>query len=163
MGKKRKRKASKSKIRIFLTIVVFGFITVALGYNCLSNILKIQESYTKEEAKYFTASKTVSETTYKDTNDNFGEQIFILLFMVMMHIVDDYYLQGILAKMKQKSWWEENAPNKLYRKDYLMALFMHSFSWAFSIMLPLAIYFKFQIGISFLIILEYTTIPPGTA
>lgn len=79
-------------------------------------------------------------------------KIFILLFMVMMHIVDDYYLQGILAKMKQKSWWEENAPNKLYKKDYLMALFMHSFSWAFCIMLPLAIYFKFQIGISFLIV-----------
>ena len=33
-----------------------------------------------------------------------------------------------------------------------MALFMHSFSWAFCIMLPLAIYFKFQIDISFLII-----------
>ena len=49
MGKKRKRKAAKSKIRIFLTIVVFGFITVALGYNCLSNILKIQEM--KKEKK----------------------------------------------------------------------------------------------------------------
>lgn len=79
-------------------------------------------------------------------------KIFILLLMIMMHIVDDYYLQGILAKMKQKSWWEENAPNKLYRKDYLMALFMHSFSWAFCIMLPIAIYFKFQIGVAFLII-----------
>ena len=33
-----------------------------------------------------------------------------------------------------------------------MALFIHAFSWAFSIMLPLAIYFKFQIGISFLIL-----------
>ena len=79
-------------------------------------------------------------------------KIFILLFMVFMHIVDDYYLQGVLAKMKQKSWWEENAPNKLYKKDYLMALFMHAFSWAFCIMLPLAIYFKFQIGIPFLIL-----------
>ena len=79
-------------------------------------------------------------------------KIFILLFMVFMHIVDDYYLQGVLAKMKQKSWWEENAPNKLYKKDYLIALFMHAFSWAFCIMLPLAIYFKFQIGIPFLIL-----------
>ena len=26
-------------------------------------------------------------------------KIFILLFMVFMHIVDDYYMQGILAKM----------------------------------------------------------------
>lgn len=79
-------------------------------------------------------------------------KIFILLFMVFMHIVDDYYLQGVLAKMKQKSWWEENAPNKLYAKDYIVALFMHAFSWAFCIMLPLAIYFKFQIDISFFII-----------
>lgn len=41
--KRRKRKASKSKIRIFLSIVIFGFVTAALGYNCLTNILKIQK------------------------------------------------------------------------------------------------------------------------
>ena len=43
MGKKKKRKASKSKIRIFLALVVFGSVMVALGYNCLSNILKIND------------------------------------------------------------------------------------------------------------------------
>ena len=80
-------------------------------------------------------------------------KIFILLFMIMMHIVDDYYLQGILAKMKQKSWWEENAPNKLYKKDYLMALFMHAFSWAFMIMLPIAINLKFEVDAFFTIML----------
>lgn len=42
MGKKKKRKASKSKIRIFISLIVFGFVTVALGYDCLNNILKIQ-------------------------------------------------------------------------------------------------------------------------
>jgi hypothetical protein len=60
--------------------------------------------------------------------------------MILCHIVDDYYLQGILAQMKQKEWWENNAPNKMYRDDYLMALFMHSFSWAFAIMLPTVVY-----------------------
>lgn len=64
-------------------------------------------------------------------------KIFILLLMIFLHIVDDYYLQGILAKLKQKSWWEENAPNKLYEYDYIVALLMHSFSWTFMIMLPL--------------------------
>ena len=54
--------------------------------------------------------------------------------MVFCHIVDDYYLQGILASMKQKIWWKENAPDKMYEKDYLVALFMHSFSWAFMVM-----------------------------
>jgi len=42
MVKKRKRKASKSKIRIFISLIIFGSVTVALGYDCLSNILKIQ-------------------------------------------------------------------------------------------------------------------------
>ena len=62
----------------------------------------------------------------------------ILLFMIFLHIVDDYYLQGILAKMKQREWWEENAPDYLYKYDWIIALIMHSFSWAFMVMLPIA-------------------------
>lgn len=30
-------------------------------------------------------------------------KLFVLFSMFFLHIVDDYYLQGILAKMKQKS------------------------------------------------------------
>lgn len=67
-------------------------------------------------------------------------KILILLAMIFMHIVDDYYLQGILASMKQKSWWKQNAPDDLYKYDYIMALFMHSFSWAFMIMIIPTIY-----------------------
>ena len=67
-------------------------------------------------------------------------RFFIFILMMIGHITDDYYLQGILAKLKQKKWWEENAPETMYQDDYKMALFMHSFSWAFSIMLPLWIY-----------------------
>ena len=63
----------------------------------------------------------------------------LFLSMIFMHIVDDYYLQGILAQLKQKDWWKENAPEKLYKYDYIIALLMHSFSWAFLIMLPIAI------------------------
>ena len=37
-------------------------------------------------------------------------EIFMLLLMIFLHIVDDYYLQGILASMKQRGWWEKNAP-----------------------------------------------------
>ncbi len=66
--------------------------------------------------------------------------IIILLAMVFCHIVDDYYLQGWLASAKQKSWWEKNAPEKIYRNDYIMALFMHSFSWSFMIMFPILLY-----------------------
>ena len=67
-------------------------------------------------------------------------KFFILFCMIFFHIVDDYYLQGWLASAKQKSWWEQNAPDRLYKYDYLMALFMHSFSWSFMIMFPLTVY-----------------------
>ena len=63
----------------------------------------------------------------------------ILIIMFFCHIIDDYYLQSILALMKQKSWWKENNPKYLYRYDYLMALAEHAFSWSFMINLPLLI------------------------
>ena len=67
-------------------------------------------------------------------------KILLLIVMIFLHIVDDYYLQGWLASAKQKSYWEQNAPDKLYKHDYIMALFMHSFSWAFMIMLVPSVY-----------------------
>ena len=69
--------------------------------------------------------------------------------MVFCHIVDDYYLQGKLASLKQKSWWEKNAPDQLYKYDYIVALMMHSFRWTFMIMLPIAVSQRFDIGAGF--------------
>jgi len=71
--------------------------------------------------------------------------------MIFMHIADDFYLQGILAKLKQKSYWAdpENYPTLLtptgikrmekMRHDYIPSLLIHAFSWAFMIMLPIMI------------------------
>lgn len=67
-------------------------------------------------------------------------RILLLLTMIFLHIVDDYYLQGWLASAKQKSYWGQNAPDELYKHDYIMALFMHSFSWAFMIMVVPSVY-----------------------
>lgn len=78
---------------------------------------------------------------------------FVLALMIFCHIVDDYYLQGVLASMKQKKWWKENAPATLYSHDYIMALAMHSFSWAFMIMLPIAAFYHFDISYMFLLLL----------
>ena len=67
---------------------------------------------------------------------------FILLTMIFFHIVDDYYLQGWLAQGKQKKWWSKltlDNPKK-YKYDYIMALFMHSFSWTFMTMFPIVIF-----------------------
>ena len=65
------------------------------------------------------------------------KETILLLSMLFFHIVDDYYLQGWLASAKQKSWWEKNNPNPLYKNDYIVALYEHAFSWTFMIHLPL--------------------------
>ena len=65
--------------------------------------------------------------------------ILALFGMIFMHIVDDFYLQGILAKMKQKDWWKQEAPDALYKNDYMIALILHAFSWTFMVMLPITV------------------------
>jgi hypothetical protein len=71
--------------------------------------------------------------------------IKLLLLMIFMHIVDDYYLQGILASMKQKKWWEkQEGYTSLYKNDYKMALLMHSMSWSIMILLPAIFLFNVQ-------------------
>lgn len=79
----------------------------------------------------------------------------IFLFMLYFHILDDFLIQGILASMKQKSWWTENPEYKeLYSNDYLAALIIHSISWAISINIPVIIYLcDTEIKLSFWILL----------
>lgn len=90
--------------------------------------------------------------------------IFTLILMIFFHIVDDYYLQGWLASAKQKIWWmrQENY-SSMYKNDYIVALFMHSFSWSFMVMLPIAYNMNFNISHLFIIffianiIIHFTT------
>ena len=67
-------------------------------------------------------------------------KIALLIFMIFAHITDDYYLQGWLASAKTKNWWKKNAPDKLYSKDYIIALFCHSLSWSIMVFLQILIY-----------------------
>ena len=81
-------------------------------------------------------------------------KLFILFVMFFAHIVDDYYLQGILASLKQKSWWENQKSYKpMYKYDYIVALIMHAFSWSFMISLPI-LYLGFTKWIAVAIILN---------
>ena len=80
-------------------------------------------------------------------------KLFLLMLMVFLHIIDDYNLQGWLASAKQREWWKNNAPSKLYKYDYILALLTHSFSWSFMIMLPIALHMMFNIDFIFIIML----------
>lgn len=61
--------------------------------------------------------------------------VFILLGMIFCHIIVDFYIQGWLSFAKEKEWWVKNAPSSLYKYDFIMVLFMHSFCWAFAVSL----------------------------
>ena len=75
--------------------------------------------------------------------------LFLVLSMIFCHIVDDYYLQGWLASAKQKKYWQDNAPDKMYQYDYIWALIMHAFSWSFMVMLPIAFLLSFDVNVLF--------------
>lgn len=77
--------------------------------------------------------------------------LFVFLSMIFCHVIADYNLQGWLASAKQKDYWEQIAPKELYKYDYIMALIMHSISWTFMVMLPIAHIQKFNVDILFLI------------
>ena len=65
----------------------------------------------------------------------------LVLFAVMLeaHILVDFHLQGILARMKQVDWWK-NQPgySEKYKDDWAIAMWLHAFEWTFAIMLPLS-------------------------
>ena len=76
-------------------------------------------------------------------------KIFIFIMMVLLHILEDFHLQGILANMKQRDWWYkeyckerhlgEGWSTCKYKKDYVVCLIMHSLENSIFIMLPIII------------------------
>lgn len=81
-------------------------------------------------------------------------KLFVILWMLFNHVFDDYFLQGCLANLKQEEYWKKNIPENLYefyRDDYLVALLMHSISWSFMIMLPIAFVMSFNVDLVFVV------------
>jgi hypothetical protein len=75
-----------------------------------------------------------------------------------MHVLDDYVLQApCLCNLKQRDFWKKNAPEEQYNKDYIVALIMHSLSWSFMIMLPIAIALDFNVGGGFAFFFIFNT------
>jgi len=75
--------------------------------------------------------------------------LFILLAMIFLHIYDDFVSQPvILNKLKQQSWWKQNLNEKMFQKyqyDYIAGLIIHAISWAFMMMLPIALKMSFNV------------------
>lgn len=74
----------------------------------------------------------------------------ILMFMLFLHVIDDFHLQGCLATLKQKKYWYEECEKlakhedtgmihwiELFGHDWIPSLLMHAFQWSFVVMLPI--------------------------
>lgn len=85
-------------------------------------------------------------------------KFFLLALMLFLHVFADFHLQGILANMKQISWWKEQVDSKdfwIYKHDWAVALLAHSFEWAFIIMFP--VFLVYGLGILAAVILVLNT------
>ena len=65
--------------------------------------------------------------------------------MFTLHILADFHLQGLFCNLKQKKWWDDQLTSyseeqkKLYSKDYIVGLVLHSFEWAVIFMIPVVL------------------------
>lgn len=69
--------------------------------------------------------------------------IKIIFIMFLLHIFDDFVLQQkSLSHLKQRKWWKqecelEKIKYERHKYDYIMALFLHGFSWSIMIHIPI--------------------------
>lgn len=83
----------------------------------------------------------------------------IFLMMVLLHIIEDFHLQGIMKEMKQKNWWlQQKGYKDLYENDYKVVLFLHSLSWSIMISLPILFFMNVPTLLVTLLILINTSI-----
>lgn len=65
----------------------------------------------------------------------------LFLICLLLHLFADFTLQGCLASMKQKEWWEKLFKNEeehqKYRNDYKCALYCHSIYWTLVTFAPI--------------------------
>ncbi len=76
--------------------------------------------------------------------------------MLLLHVIEDFSLQGIKAQMKQKSYWEKY--DEKYHDDWIPVLVGRSLEWAFFIMLPLAFACGFNLTCGFFVLLLVNTV-----
>lgn len=71
--------------------------------------------------------------------DKLNNIYYVFWMCIVLHLVSDYYLQGILGSMKQIDWWNvpDNPTPSKYWKDWIAALICHSAEWSILTFLPL--------------------------
>lgn len=69
----------------------------------------------------------------------------LLVAMIWCHLDNDFRKQGILASMKQKSWWEQQDEyDDMYKNDYIVSLYAHAIWWGIELHIPVIVYLWYK-------------------
>lgn len=82
----------------------------------------------------------------------------VFLLCLVLHFFADFTLQGCLANLKCREWWENNYPQKLYAKDYICALCVHSLYWTVITAAPIIWLWRAPVGILVLLLVVHVVI-----
>lgn len=63
--------------------------------------------------------------------------LMVWLIIVAIHVLYDFNQGEHVATMKQKDWWKEHYPAKLYRHDYIIVLILHGLLWSVLVTIPI--------------------------
>ena len=69
------------------------------------------------------------------------DKLMMFWLCMLLHLIADFHLQGILADLKQKSWWYDRVSSydrSKYKNDHQMAMLCHALMWSLVTFLPLA-------------------------
>lgn len=60
----------------------------------------------------------------------------LFLICTLIHFIADFNLQGMLGNLKQKEWWKNNYPQRLYVGDYITSGIIHAVYWSTLTFIP---------------------------
>lgn len=69
--------------------------------------------------------------------------------MVLLHVIEDFHMQGIMAQMKQREFWREYP--EMYADDWIPVILLHGFEWAMIVSVPCLLASWFDVSAWFIV------------
>lgn len=79
------------------------------------------------------------------------EWYLLLPLMILCHIIEDFHIQGVMANMKQKSFW--NPYGEKYADDWKPVIILHGMEWAMLTSMPCLVMSWFDVPMWFVLVI----------
>ena len=79
------------------------------------------------------------------------EWYLLLPLMILCHIIEDFHIQGVMADMKQASFWRSYGEK--YANDWKPVIILHGMEWAILTSMPCLVMSWFDIPLWFVLVI----------